>query len=62
VSAIGSSVVGTEFRAEVPQAELDELQRRLDAARWPDQLPAAGAALEVPELVVEDLRNFFAKL
>jgi hypothetical protein len=28
-----------EFRAEVPQSELDELQRRLDATRWPDQLP-----------------------
>ncbi|MFC6159691.1 epoxide hydrolase family protein [Kribbella jiaozuonensis] len=28
-----------EFRAEVPQPELDELQRRLDTARWPDQLP-----------------------
>lgn len=27
-----------EFRAEVPQAELDELHRRLDATRWPDQL------------------------
>jgi pimeloyl-ACP methyl ester carboxylesterase len=31
-----------EFRAEVPQTELDELQRRLEAARWPDQLPEAG--------------------
>jgi pimeloyl-ACP methyl ester carboxylesterase len=28
-----------EFRVEVPQSELDELRRRLDAARWPDQLP-----------------------
>ncbi|MEV4262938.1 epoxide hydrolase family protein [Kribbella sp. NPDC049584] len=31
-----------EFRTAVPQAELDELQRRLDTARWPDQLPEAG--------------------
>jgi pimeloyl-ACP methyl ester carboxylesterase len=29
----------TEFRADVPQAELDKLRRRLDEARWPDQLP-----------------------
>ncbi|WP_427892574.1 epoxide hydrolase family protein [Kribbella sp. GL6] len=36
-----------EFRAEVPQAELDELQRRLDAARWPDQLPDAGSSYGV---------------
>ncbi|MFD3401033.1 epoxide hydrolase family protein [Kribbella sp. NPDC058693] len=28
-----------EFRVEVPQTELDELHRRLDMARWPDQLP-----------------------
>ncbi|MEU4192127.1 epoxide hydrolase family protein [Kribbella sp. NPDC026611] len=31
-----------EFRAEVPQAHLDDLQHRLDAVRWPDQLPDAG--------------------
>jgi epoxide hydrolase len=30
------------FRIEVPQSDLDELHRRLDAARWPDELPGAG--------------------
>lgn len=27
------------FRADVPQVELNELQHRLEATRWPDQLP-----------------------
>jgi hypothetical protein len=27
------------FRAKVPQRELDELRQRLEATRWPDQLP-----------------------
>ena len=42
LSATAHSVRGMafeEFRAEVPQSELDELRRRLDATRWPDQLP-----------------------
>jgi pimeloyl-ACP methyl ester carboxylesterase len=30
------------FRIAVPQADLDELHRRLDAARRPDELPGAG--------------------
>ncbi|MDR8408301.1 epoxide hydrolase [Nonomuraea sp. 3-1Str] len=32
----------TPFRIDVPQSALDELARRLDAARWPDELPDAG--------------------
>ncbi|MGW5195659.1 epoxide hydrolase family protein [Kribbella sp. NPDC004138] len=31
-----------DFRAEVPPEDLSDLQRRLDATRWPDQLPDAG--------------------
>lgn len=31
----------TPYRIDVPQAELDELQRRLDAARLPEELPDA---------------------
>jgi len=29
----------TPFRIEIPQADLDDLQARLDNARWPDELP-----------------------
>jgi len=55
-----------EFRAEVPDADLDDLRRRLDATRWPDhysEFDRGGhfAALEVPELVAGDLRDFFGK-
>jgi epoxide hydrolase len=31
-----------EFRIDIPQAELDELQDRLARTRWPDQVPEAG--------------------
>jgi pimeloyl-ACP methyl ester carboxylesterase len=30
------------FRIDIPQADLDELHRRLDATWWPDDLPGAG--------------------
>ncbi|XVQ10952.1 epoxide hydrolase family protein [Spirillospora sp. CA-255316] len=30
------------FRAEVPQADLDDLAARLDRTRWPDELPGVG--------------------
>ena len=32
----------TPFRIEIPQADLDDLQARLDNARWPDELPGGG--------------------
>jgi len=31
----------TPFKVHVPQAELDDLKKRLTAARWPDRGPAA---------------------
>jgi pimeloyl-ACP methyl ester carboxylesterase len=30
------------FRIDVPQADLDDLQARLDRTRWPEELPGAG--------------------
>ncbi|MPZ53595.1 MAG: epoxide hydrolase [Acidimicrobiia bacterium] len=38
----------TEFQIDVPQAELDDLERRLAATRWPDQLPGVGWDYGVP--------------
>jgi pimeloyl-ACP methyl ester carboxylesterase len=38
----------TPFHLEVPQADLDDLAARLDAARWPDPLPAQGWTRGVP--------------
>jgi pimeloyl-ACP methyl ester carboxylesterase len=60
------------FQAEVPQAELDELQRRLESVRWPDQLPEVewsyGVERERLRNLMEywrtsyDWRNFEARL
>ena len=30
------------FKIDIPQATLDDLQRRLDQAKWPDELPGDG--------------------
>src|SRR4029079_3203442 len=32
----------TPFRIDIPQSDLDDLQARLDRARWPDELPGGG--------------------
>jgi epoxide hydrolase len=37
----------TPFRIDVPQADLHDLQRRLAATRWPDELPGVGWAYGV---------------
>lgn len=36
------------FRVDIPQTALDDLHRRLDATRWPDQLPFTGWERGVP--------------
>jgi epoxide hydrolase len=36
------------FRAEIPQADLDDLHDRLDRVRWPDELPGVGWDLGIP--------------
>jgi len=33
------------FQIAVPEADVDDLNRRLQSARWPDQLPGAGWSL-----------------
>ena len=61
------------FRIDVPQHEV--LRRRPRDARWPDQIPGSGftrwnelprgghfAAMEEPDLLVEDVRAFFRAL
>ncbi|MEU5090333.1 epoxide hydrolase family protein [Streptomyces sp. NPDC021356] len=36
------------FRIDIPQDRLDDLHRRLDATRWPDELPGVGWDRGVP--------------
>ncbi|CCH30120.1 epoxide hydrolase family protein [Actinosynnema sp. NPDC047251] len=43
-----SSTAIRPFRVDVPQADLDDLNRRLDAALWPDELPGVADAYGVP--------------
>jgi pimeloyl-ACP methyl ester carboxylesterase len=38
----------TPFRVDIPQADLDDLHRRLDAARFPDEIPGLGWRRGVP--------------
>jgi pimeloyl-ACP methyl ester carboxylesterase len=48
-----------EFRTAVPQAELDELQRRLDTARWPDQLSEAGWSYGVERKRLREVTEYW---
>ena len=36
------------FRIDIPQADLDDLHRRLDGTRWPSELPGVGWQRGVP--------------
>lgn len=36
------------FRIEIPQADLNDLHRRLDSTRWPDELSGVGWERGVP--------------
>jgi epoxide hydrolase len=38
----------TPFRIEIPQAQLDDLAARLDATRWPDEIPGSGSTYGLP--------------
>jgi epoxide hydrolase len=43
------------FHIDVPQADVDDLRRRLAAARWPDELPGVGWSRGVPVGALRDL-------
>jgi pimeloyl-ACP methyl ester carboxylesterase len=43
------------FRVDVPQSELDDLNRRLAATRWPDQLPGTEWTRGVPRGYLREL-------
>ena len=47
------------FRIDVPQADLDDLHRRLDATRWPDELPGAGWTRGVPLGYLRELTGYW---
>ncbi|KOU69188.1 epoxide hydrolase [Streptomyces sp. MMG1533] len=43
------------FRIDIPQSDLDDLHYRLDATRWPDELPGVGWAYGVPSDYLREL-------
>ncbi|HEX2036125.1 MAG TPA: epoxide hydrolase [Chloroflexota bacterium] len=47
------------FRAEIPQADLDDLRERLSNARWPDELPGVGWARGVPLGYMKGLAEYW---
>lgn len=49
----------TPFRAEVPQADLDDLRERLARTRWPDEPPGSGWTYGVPLGYLQDLAAYW---
>jgi pimeloyl-ACP methyl ester carboxylesterase len=47
------------FRITIPQADLDDLNRRLDAVRWPDELPDVDWRYGVPLAYLNDLTQYW---
>ncbi|NUT49831.1 MAG: epoxide hydrolase [Saccharothrix sp.] len=47
------------FRIEIPQADLDDLNRRLDQTRWPDEVPGVGWSRGVPLGYLKELTEYW---
>ncbi|MCP2316599.1 Pimeloyl-ACP methyl ester carboxylesterase [Nocardia amikacinitolerans] len=49
----------TEFRIDIPQQQLDDLHRRLDAVRWPEPLPGDDWDTGVPTAWLRSLVEYW---
>jgi pimeloyl-ACP methyl ester carboxylesterase len=47
------------FRIDIPQADLDDLKRRLAATRWPDEVPGTGWDRGVPLAYLRELAEYW---
>ncbi|MFF9347242.1 epoxide hydrolase family protein [Streptomyces sp. NPDC014734] len=47
------------FRIAIPQAQLDDLHRRIEATRWPDELPEVGWSRGVPVGYLKELAEYW---
>lgn len=47
------------FRIEIPQADLDDLHRRLAATRWPSEMPDVGWERGVPLGYLRELTDYW---
>src|SRR5438093_1064375 len=48
------------FRVEVPQADIDDLRRRLLATRWPEKETVADQSQGVPLATIQELVRYWA--
>ena len=48
-----------EFTIEIPQAQLDDLNRRIAATRWPDEIPGTGWSRGAPLSYVRELASYW---
>jgi pimeloyl-ACP methyl ester carboxylesterase len=55
----GNATVLSPFRAEIEQAQLDDLRGRLANVRWPDELPDAGDEYGVQLGYVKELAGYW---
>jgi pimeloyl-ACP methyl ester carboxylesterase len=49
-----------QFNIDVPQAELDELRRRINATRWPERETVTDDSQGVPLAMIQDLARYWA--
>jgi epoxide hydrolase len=55
-----SSVTMEPYRIDVPQREVDELRRRLQDTRWPDQVPGSAWTYGADLATIRDLAAYWA--
>jgi epoxide hydrolase len=48
-----------QFHIDVPQADLDDLQRRLDMTRWPDEVPDVGWERGIPPAYLREIVEYW---
>jgi hypothetical protein len=46
------------FHANVPEVDLTELRRRIDATKWPERETVVDESQGVPLAMIQDLRAF----
>jgi pimeloyl-ACP methyl ester carboxylesterase len=49
-----------QFNIDVPQAELDELRRRINATRWPERETVTDDSQGVPLAMIQELAHYWA--
>lgn len=47
------------FEIDIPQSQLDDLNQRLAATRWPDEMPGAGWSRGVPSGYLKELAEYW---